>query len=135
MIRFTLLMLDCITEGVSVISLTLGIDMEFPFNFRIEGYIPRDIVDVFKNTLIIEMGRPIINGKEVDERTWNTVKKIISSRCMVCFPVHYPALYIRLHNNNKGTSRRAAYMFNDVMSKILKRGCPCDCHLKGGHDR
>ena len=103
--------------------------MKFPFNFGIDGYVPDDVADVFRNTLIIEVRRPVINGKATDVPTWNIVKKIINSRCMVCFPVHYPALYIRLHSNNKGTSRRAVYMFTDVMNKIKSKGCPCDCHI------
>jgi hypothetical protein len=105
--------------------------MKFPFGFDIDGYVadlPEDIVEVFRNTLVVETRRPIINGRETDVPTWNTIKKIISSRCMICFPVHYPALYIRLHSYNKGTSRRAVCMFNDVMNKIKNKGCPCECH-------
>jgi len=97
--------------------------MRFPIN------VPEDIYDVFQNKLIIDMGRPYINGRPVDESTWNNVKKIVKERCMPCFPIHYPALYIKLHSDKNKLTERSIEVFSTAMENIKNKGCPCDCHM------
>ena len=96
--------------------------MHFPFKTEV----PDDVMDIFNNQLIVDMGRPYINGQPVDERTWTTIKRIITNRCMSCFPIHYPSLYIKLHNHK--LTQRAIFVFKDAMYKIKDKGCPCSCH-------
>lgn len=111
---------------MSVIGLAFGINtMHFPFKIDVDGAAD-DVVDIFNNQLVIDMGRPYINGRRVDEDVWMNLKKIIIERCMPCFPVHYPALYIKLHHHK--VTERAIATFNKVMDMIKDKGCPCHCH-------
>lgn len=106
--------------------------MHFPFKINTDGA-PDDVIDIFNNMLIVEMDRPYINGRLIDEATWLHIKKIMMERCMPCFPVHYPALYIKLHKHK--VTERAIYTFNRVMNMVKDKGCPCLCHLNGKAER
>ena len=96
---------------------------------RLPFEVPDDIYDVFQNKLIIDMGRPYINGRLVDVETWNTIKKIIKERCVPCFPIHYPALYIKLYFDKNKLTQRSISVFNASMERVKLNGCPCDCHI------
>lgn len=128
MILFILIRLRWIAPGVSVITLALVIEMRFPIKTSDGSELPGDINDVFQNVLVIDMGRPYVNGRRIDEETWNIFKKIVNKRCMPCFPVHYPALYISLHRHK--LTQRAVSTFHTIMKNVMNKGCPCHCHAK-----